>query len=112
MPGNPLTDPNWAPELADTIDGLVGEVRDKVTDKAVTAVRGVVFGVIIAITSVAVITLLVIVLLRLFQEILQVVFQADVATSVWISYFMMAGILTIGGALAMHMRHPKAATGQ
>ena len=27
MPGNPFTDPNWAPDLADTVERVVGKVR-------------------------------------------------------------------------------------
>jgi hypothetical protein len=109
MPGNPLTDPNWAPDLANTIDGIVGGVRDKVTDKAVVAVRAVVFGVIIAISSLAVATLAVVVLLKLLQRVSRVVFRVDAPTSVWISYLLVAGIMVLAGALAMRMRHTKAA---
>jgi hypothetical protein len=84
-------------------------VRDKVTDKAVVAVRGVVFGVIVAITSVAVVTLGGVVALKLLQRITRVVFRVDAPASVWISYLLIAGIMFIGGALAMRMRHTKAA---
>ena len=51
MPGNPLTDPNWAKDLADTIDRYVGKVRTTVTDRAVVAVRAVVFGIVILIAA-------------------------------------------------------------
>ena len=51
MPGNPLTDPNWAKDLADTVDRYVGKVRTTVTDRAVTAVRAVVFGIVILIAA-------------------------------------------------------------
>ena len=44
MPGNPLTDPNWAADLADTVERVVGTVRDKATTPAVHVTRGVVFG--------------------------------------------------------------------
>ncbi len=57
MPGNPLTDPNWAPQLADTIDRYVGLVRDKATSKVVLVVRGLVFGIVILFTLIATITL-------------------------------------------------------
>ena len=46
MPGNPLTDPNWAPKLADTIVRVVESIRDKTTKKVLTAYRAIVFGVI------------------------------------------------------------------
>ena len=44
MPGNPLTDPNWAPDLADQITTFIGKVRDNTTNNAIKAARGVVFG--------------------------------------------------------------------
>ena len=48
MPGNPLTDPNWATDTADTVVRLVGTVRDQTTTKAVFAARAVVYGIIAA----------------------------------------------------------------
>ena len=44
MPSNPLSDPNWAPQLADTIERVVGQVRDKTTKPIVMIARGLVFG--------------------------------------------------------------------
>jgi hypothetical protein len=44
MPGNPLTDPNWAPDLADQIAGFVGNIREKTTNNAIKVARGIVFG--------------------------------------------------------------------
>ena len=40
MPGNPFTDPNWAADIADTIERVVGTVRDRTTKPLVTASRG------------------------------------------------------------------------
>jgi H+/Cl- antiporter ClcA len=108
MPGNPLTDPDLPASLADSIDRVVGTVRDRVTDKAVTAVRGVVFGVIIGIASLAVAILLVIVVTKFVQRLSRVVFQVDYATSVWIGYLIMAGLFALGGAIAMRLRHTPA----
>ena len=34
MPGNPLTDPNWAPDLTDQITEFIGNVRNKTTNNA------------------------------------------------------------------------------
>ena len=107
MPSNPLTDPNWAPDLADTVERVVGGVREKVTDKAVTAVRAAVFGLLITITGLAAVTLIVIVAVKLLQRVSRLVFRVDAAASVWVSYLLMAGILLALGALAMRMRHLK-----
>ena len=40
MPGNPLTDPNWAPDLADRIASFVGSIRDKTTNNAIKVATG------------------------------------------------------------------------
>ena len=60
MPGNPFTDPNWAAELADTVERVVGSVRDKTTRPIVKASRAIVFGLIAAMVGVVVVTLAVI----------------------------------------------------
>ena len=60
MPGNPLTDPNWAPDLADQIAEFVGNIRDKTTNNAIKAARAVVFGLLGAILGVVALVLLII----------------------------------------------------
>ena len=47
MPGNPLTDPDWAPDLADTVERVVGTVREKTTDNVVKIARLIVFGLLV-----------------------------------------------------------------
>ena len=44
MAGNPLTDPNWAADIADTVERVVGTVRDRATKPVVHVTRAVVFG--------------------------------------------------------------------
>ena len=61
MPGNPFTDPNWAADIADTIERVVGTVRDRTTKPLVTASRAVVFGLLAAILGVVAVILLIIV---------------------------------------------------
>ena len=70
MPGNPFTDPNWAPDLANTVDRVVSSVREKATDKAVIVVRALVFGVVIAIAGLAALVLGIILSVRLLQVVL------------------------------------------
>ena len=60
MAGNPFTDPNWAADIADTIERVVGTVRDRTTKPLVTASRGLVFGLLAAILGVVALTLLII----------------------------------------------------
>ncbi len=68
MPGNPLTDPNWATDLTEQITTFVGNVRDKTTNNAIKVVRGVVFGLMGLILGVVAIVLLLIVATRGLQS--------------------------------------------
>ncbi|MEP7203936.1 MAG: hypothetical protein ABI894_15100 [Ilumatobacteraceae bacterium] len=103
MPGNPLTDPNWASELADTIDRYVSKVRTTVTDRAVTAVRAVVFGIIILIAAPISVTLMVILGTKFVQRLIALATDHD--SAVWSSYMVIGGLLVLSGSLAMRKRY-------
>ncbi len=102
MPGNPLSDPNWATEVTEQITTLVGNVRDKTADKAVVAVRGVVFGMIGLFLGLAALILVLIIATRGMQSFLDIWVSWEKA--VWISYFAVGGILTLVGMLLMSRR--------
>jgi hypothetical protein len=103
MPGNPLTDPNWAHDLTEQITALVGNVRDKTTNNAVKAVRGVVFGLLALFLGLVAVVLLLIASTRGLQSLLDIWFEWDKA--VYLSYFVVGGILTVVGMLLMSKRH-------
>ena len=111
MAGNPLTNPDWAPELADTVDRLVGRVRDNATSKAVKAVRGVVFGLVVGVTAITALVLAIIIGTRLLQQLLTIAGLFDADTSVWVSYMIMAGILFVAGVFCMRKRSAPDAAG-
>ena len=102
MPGNPLSDPNWASDLADTIDRYVSKVRTTVTDRAVYAVRAVVFGIVILIAAPVAFTLMVILGTKFLQRLIAIATDHD--SSIWASYMVMGGLLVIGGSLLMRSR--------
>jgi protein-S-isoprenylcysteine O-methyltransferase Ste14 len=102
MPGNPLTDPNWAPDLANQITTLVGNVRDKTTNNAVKAVRAVVFGLLALFLGLVAVVLLLVMTTRALQSLLSLGFDWD--RSVYLSYFLIGGILTLAGLLLMGKR--------
>lgn len=104
MPGNPLTDPNWAPKLADTIERIVGSLRDKTTKRVLTAYRGVVFGLVAAFAATCALVLLIIGLFRGVQALLDI--GLDHHNSVWISYLAVGALFTIAGLIAMKKRFP------
>ena len=107
MPGNPLTDPNWAPDLADTVERVVGAVRDKTTARAVPVVRALVFGIVIGVAGVVALILAVIVGLRLLQRVLTIFGWIEPNSSVGISYLLLGGIFGLGGMLMMRKRRAK-----
>jgi hypothetical protein len=103
MPGNPLTDPNWASDIADVVARYVGQVRSMVTNRAVTAVRAVVFGIIILIVAPVTITLLVILVTKSLQRLIDI--GTDHDSAVWISYMVIGAILVIAGSVLMSRRY-------
>ena len=102
MPGNPLTDPNWANEITDQITQVVGKVRDKTTNNAIVAVRAVVYGLLAFFLAIALIILLLIFLTRGLQSLLNLMMGWD--TAVYVSYFIIGGLLTLAGLFAMTKR--------
>jgi hypothetical protein len=102
MPGNPFTDPNWATDLADTIERVVGTVRQRTTKPLVTASRGVVFGLLAGILGITAVVLLVIVLTRATQALLDIWFRHEM--SVYLSYFIIGGIICLGGLFVLSKR--------
>src|SRR4026208_927457 len=97
MPGNPLTDPNRAPQPADPVGRVVGIVREKTTDNVVKAARIIVFGLLAAFLGVTALILLVIIFTRALQALLD--FAVTQAQAVYLSYFIVGGICCILGAL-------------
>ena len=102
MPGNPFTDPNWAADLADTIERVVGTVRERTTKPLVTASRGVVFGLLAGILGITAVVLLIIVLTRVTQALLDIWFRHEM--SVYLSYFIIGGIICLGGLFVLSKR--------
>jgi hypothetical protein len=104
MPGNPFTDPNWAADLADTVERVVATVRDKTTKPLVTVARGLVYGLLIAILGVATIVLLILMATRGMQELLDQ-FKVRRSAAVYISYLAVGGIFSLAGLLVLRKRY-------
>ena len=107
MPGNPLTDSNWAPDLADSVERIVAKVRSVATDNAVKASRGVVFGILGLISLLIAAPLGIIVFTKLAQTVLSRMTRTDHEATVWLSYMITGGLLMLGGFFALAKRHPK-----
>ncbi|MEI8238363.1 MAG: hypothetical protein WCI22_02995 [Actinomycetota bacterium] len=109
MPGNPLTDQNWAPDLANTVERLVGKVRAQATDNAVKASRAIVFGVVAVLGVLTALPLLTILVTRSIQTVLGRVLRTDHATTVYISYYVSGVVFLLVGFWLLSKRHKKAA---
>src|SRR5829696_5332357 len=82
---------DWPAQVADTAARLVEQVRDKTTRPAITAARGVVFGLIALSIGTVAAFLFLIGTIRLVNGYLP--------GKVWTTYLLLGGIFTVGGAL-------------
>lgn len=102
MAGNPLTDPNWAADVTDTIVNTVDKVRDRTTKPLVMIARGLVFGLLAAFVGILIVGLLIVGLSRALISFFEWPFDHD--TAVWVSYLVIGGILCAFGAMFMARR--------
>ena len=107
MPGNPFTDPNWAHDIADTVETTVGKVRSVTTDNAVKISRALVFGLLAVICLMVAAPLATILFVRFAQVLLSRMTRTDHATTVWLSYMITGGLMMLLGFIALRMRHGK-----
>lgn len=107
MPGNPLTDPNWADDTTDTVVRVVGTVREKATKPLVFAARGLVFGLIAIFLGLFALMLVLIGMTRGLQALLDIWFAHE--RSVYVSYLAVGGIFTLIGLLLFKKRNTNAA---
>ena len=100
MPGNPFTDPNWAADLADTVERAVASVRKKSTQPLVKVTRGVVYGLLAAILGIAAIVLAIVMAIRALQELLDLA-KISRPVAVYLSYLVVGGILSLLGLFVL-----------
>lgn len=106
MPGNPLTDPNWADETTDTVVRLVGSVRDKATTPIVYAARGLVFGLVALFLGLFALVIALIMITRGSQAGLD--YWLDHERSVYISYLALGTIFSLAGLWLFKKRNANA----
>ncbi len=103
MAANPLTDPNWATETTEKVVNIVGTIRDKTTTPVVHAARGLVFGVLALFLGVFALFMLLIGVSRGLQALLDL--GMTDARSVYVSYLIIGGILSLAGLLLFTKRN-------
>jgi len=105
MAGNPLTDPNWASDLTDTIVETIDKVRDRTTKPVVMVARGLVFGILVTFLAMMALALTLIALSRGLINFLE--WPLDHDTSVWVSHLVLGSIFCLIGCICMIRRHGK-----
>jgi DNA segregation ATPase FtsK/SpoIIIE-like protein len=105
MAGNPLTDPNWASDLTDTIVETIDKVRDRTTKPIVMVARGLVFGILTAFLGMMAVALLLIAISR--GLINRIEWPLDHDTAVWVSHLVLGSIFCLIGTICMIKRHGK-----
>ena len=96
---------DWPAQFADSIENVVGTVRDKTTGPLLTIARGVVYGTFAAVLGLAALIVAVIALVRFVDNYLpDAVFGED---HMWATYLLLGAIFTIGGAVLWRQRRPR-----
>ena len=94
---SPIDTGDWTTQVADTIDSVVGTVRDKTTVPAETFARALVYGVLIAVMGTAAVLLLTTGVVRLLDNWL----------SIWAVYLIVGGFFTAAGMFCWAFRRPR-----
>jgi hypothetical protein len=95
------TSPDWTVQVADTIESVVGSVRDKTAVPLETVARGLVYGIVLGTMGVTALVLVTILLIRVLT--IQV---ADRSLPVWGAYLLLGAIFTLAGMFLWRKRRP------
>ena len=88
---------DWTVQAADTIESVVGAIRDKTVVPLTTVARGIVFGLIAGILGIVTLTLFIIGLFRVVVVYLPGWFADRSGRSVWAADVLFGGIFTVIG---------------
>jgi drug/metabolite transporter (DMT)-like permease len=89
---------DWPANAADTIERVVGTVRDKTVVPAQKATKAIVFGLLVAFFVLTAVLMLAIALFRVL-----VVLTGEV----WAAYLILGGIFVLAGAFVWSLRSPR-----
>ena len=99
---SPTVGNDWPEQAADTIERVVGSVRDKTTGPLTTVAQGLVYGLLAAILGVAALVLFAVGLERVLIDFF---FEDDV----WAAHLIVGGIFVLLGLFAWSKRRQKPA---
>ena len=86
--------PDWTVQAADTIERVVGGIRDKTTIPLTTVARALVYGLLVAVMGLTILVFLTVVSIR----VVSVYVMSD---EVWAAYLAVGGIFTLLGAFLL-----------
>ena len=89
---------DWATQATDTIDQVVGMVRDRTVKPARSASKGIIYGLL---TAFFVATAVILLIIAFFRGVFVITGR------VWGAYFIVGGIMIIVGALCWTRRSPR-----
>jgi hypothetical protein len=95
-------DDDWPTQAADTIERVVGSVREKTTGPALTASRALVYGTFAVIVGMAALVLVVIAAVRLLDSYLPDAVFGE--THTWAAHLITGLVFTIAGLFAWSKR--------
>lgn len=95
---------DWTVQAADTIESVVGSIRDKTAVPLTTVARALVFGLIAGVVGVAALVMLTIGLVRAVIEVLPF---DDHSRSVWVAEAGIGGLFLLLGLFVFAKRKPK-----
>ncbi len=96
---------DWPAQATDTIVRTVGRVRDKTTGPAVTAARGVVYGLLAGVLGIAALVLIAIAAVRFIDSYLPDAVVGE--THTWAAHLLVGGVFTLAGLLLWSRRKPR-----
>jgi hypothetical protein len=97
---------DWAAQAADTIERVVGGVRDKTTGPALTVARGIVYGTFAAFVGLAVLVLATIAAVRALDNYLPDAVVGEEHT--WAAHLIIGLVFVIAGGVLWTRRHGEA----
>jgi hypothetical protein len=95
-PAAPPAGDDLPTQVADTIERVVGTVRDAATGRAITVARAIVYGTFAAIVATAVLVTSIVFLVRIIDNYLP--------GDVWATYLLLGGIFTVAGIVLWSLR--------
>ena len=93
-PGAATGDSDWTVQAADTVERVVGSIRDKTSVPLVTVARALVYGLLAAVMALTVLVLVSIALVRAVDELTG-------EGNVWIAHLAVGGIFTAAGGFLL-----------